>query len=61
METHLQNLPQLKVLQLGLPSVIFRDSSAVEQEAVNFEVAGSNPVPGAKEIESGIYAWLYFF
>jgi hypothetical protein len=27
---------------------VFRDSSAVEQEAVNFEVAGSNPVPGAK-------------
>ncbi len=27
---------------------MFRDSSAVEQEAVNFEVAGSNPVPGAK-------------
>lgn len=27
---------------------LVRDSSAVEQEAVNFEVAGSNPVPGAK-------------
>ncbi len=34
----------------GKPMVvleIIRDSSAVEQEAVNFEVAGSNPVPGA--------------
>ena len=32
---------------------IFRSSSAVEQEAVNFEVAGSNPVSGAiYEIEA---------
>jgi hypothetical protein len=28
--------------------MVFRGSSMVEQEAVNFEVAGSNPVPGAK-------------
>lgn len=27
---------------------VFRSSSAVEQEAVNFEVAGSNPASGAK-------------
>ena len=32
------------MLPLG---ALIRDSSAVEQEAVNFEVAGSNPVPGA--------------
>jgi hypothetical protein len=28
---------------------IFRDSSAVEQEAVNFKVLGSNPSRGALE------------
>ena len=27
---------------------VFPGSSMVEQEAVNFEVAGSSPVPGAK-------------
>ena len=29
---------------------VFRRSSMVEQEAVNFEVAGSNPAVGAKII-----------
>ena len=29
--------------------LIFRDSSAVEQEAVNFKVLGSNPSRGANE------------
>ena len=29
---------------------IFPGSSMVEQEAVNFEVAGSSPAPGAKSI-----------
>ena len=28
---------------------MFRDSSAVEQEAVNFKVLGSNPSRGAKQ------------
>ncbi len=28
--------------------LIFPGSSMVEQEAVNFEVAGSSPAPGAK-------------
>lgn len=29
-------------------SLVFRRSSMVEQEAVNFEVTGSSPVVGAK-------------
>ena len=33
----------------------FPGSSMVEQEAVNFEVAGSSPVPGAKLDESPIF------
>ena len=36
------------VASLGLP-IIFRRSSVVEQEAVNFEVAGSSPAAGAKK------------
>jgi hypothetical protein len=28
--------------------LLFPGSSMVEQEAVNFEVVGSNPTPGAK-------------
>jgi hypothetical protein len=35
-------------LYSSINGALIRDSSAVEQEAVNFEVAGSNPVPGAK-------------
>lgn len=33
----------------------------VEQEAVNFEVAGSSPAVGAKEKASGIYTWGFFY
>ena len=33
----------------------------VEQEAVNFEVAGSSPASGAKVSESGLQAWLFYF
>lgn len=33
----------------------------VEQEAVNFEVAGSSPASGAKEKQSGQKVWLFFF
>lgn len=38
--------------------VIFPGSSMVEQEAVNFEVAGSSPAPGARsneEVPLGTY------
>lgn len=45
---------------VGCPHIIIRDSSAVEQEAVNFEVAGSNPVPGAKIYKSPS-RWLLYF
>ena len=34
----------------GIIQNVFRRSSMVEQEAVNFEVAGSSPAAGAKSI-----------
>ena len=34
---------------------VFPGSSMVEQEAVNFEVAGSSPVPGAIKSPSGFF------
>lgn len=34
---------------------VFPGSSMVEQEAVNFEVAGSSPVPGATLDESPFF------
>jgi hypothetical protein len=42
------NLNKSTWIYCDLHGAIFRDSSVVEQEAVNFEVAGSSPVPGAK-------------
>ena len=33
----------------------------VEQEAVNFEVAGSSPAAGAKEKSSSLQVWTFFF
>ncbi len=33
----------------------------VEQEAVNFEVAGSSPAVGAIEKALGIHAWGFFY
>lgn len=33
----------------------------VEQEAVNFEVAGSSPAVGAIEKALGIYTWGFFY
>ncbi len=38
--------------------VRFPGSSMVEQEAVNFEVAGSSPVPGAILDESPFFLWI---
>jgi hypothetical protein len=37
--------------------IIFRDSSVVEQEAVNFKVQGSNPCRGArlKELKGSFF------
>ena len=41
---------------------IIPGSSMVEQEAVNFEVAGSSPVPGANlEFENGWSAMVVHF
>lgn len=37
-----------------LYETIIPGSSMVEQEAVNFEVVGSNPTPGAKHIHSSV-------
>ena len=34
---------------------VFRRSSMVEQEAVNFEVAGSSPAVGAKKKRLSLY------
>ena len=34
---------------------VFPGSSMVEQEAVNFEVAGSSPVPGATQSPLGFF------
>jgi hypothetical protein len=45
-EAYLQRRPK-KVEYPRLPQ-IFPGSSMVEQEAVNFEVVGSSPTPGAK-------------
>ena len=36
---------------------IFPGSSMVEQEAVNFEVAGSSPVPGATQKPFGLFSY----
>ncbi len=33
----------------------------VEQEAVNFEVAGSSPAVGAKETLSSLMVWEFFY
>ena len=35
-----------------LACCLFPGSSMVEQEAVNFEVAGSSPVPGANRMSN---------
>ena len=40
---------------------IFPGSSMVEQEAVNFEVAGSSPVPGARIRYATPLAYLIFY
>ncbi len=43
---------------------VFPDSSMVEQEAVNFEVAGSSPARGAKHRhygDHGVFAWIILF
>ena len=37
----------------------FPGSSMVEQEAVNFEVAGSSPVPGAKNKKMTFRSYFY--
>ena len=39
---------------------VFRRSSMVEQEAVNFEVAGSSPAVGAIEKLSSLMVWEFF-
>ena len=38
----------LAIIAWLVPHDIFPGSSMVEQEAVNFEVAGSSPAPGAR-------------
>lgn len=39
---------------------VFRRSSMVEQEAVNFEVAGSSPAAGATKLYKKIFLWKVF-
>ena len=39
---------------------VFRRSSMVEQEAVNFEVAGSSPAVGAIEKALDLMVWGFF-
>ena len=45
---------------MGIIIQVFRRSSMVEQEAVNFEVAGSSPAVGAKKIVRP-YGLAFFF
>jgi hypothetical protein len=49
----------VKCAKIG-KSNIFPGSSMVEQEAVNFEVAGSSPAPGAKPLHMPHFVVYYF-
>ena len=62
----MSNLLQLLVMLTNYRGMViiiqvFRRSSMVEQEAVNFEVAGSSPAVGAKKNPLAFIASGFFF